>query len=87
MQDVRVLDVAGPRQGRHHRLPCHDASAGTSSVTTMVLPAARAPSRASSQPLRKRLKVVLYNPRAIFFTMPLALLAIGSELDPDSTRS
>src|SRR5690349_13568093 len=31
----------------------------------------------------KRLKVVLYNPRAVFFTMPLALLAIGSELDPD----
>jgi len=26
--------------------------------------------------------VVLYNPRAVFFTMPLALLAIGSELDP-----
>jgi radical SAM superfamily enzyme YgiQ (UPF0313 family) len=31
----------------------------------------------------ERLKVVLYNPRAVFFTMPLALLAIGSELDPD----
>ncbi|MBS0365015.1 MAG: B12-binding domain-containing radical SAM protein [Proteobacteria bacterium] len=30
-----------------------------------------------------RAKVVLYNPRAVFFTMPLALLAIGSELDPD----
>ena len=30
-----------------------------------------------------RLKVVLYNPQAVFFTMPLALLAIGSELDPD----
>src|SRR5438270_6644305 len=29
-----------------------------------------------------RLKVVLYNPQAVFFTMPLALLAIGSELDP-----
>ena len=28
-----------------------------------------------------RIKVVLYNPRAVFFTMPLALLAIGSELD------
>ena len=36
----------------------------------------------------KRIKVVLYNPRAVFFTMPLALLAIGSELDPDiSTKS
>src|SRR5580698_5469676 len=30
----------------------------------------------------QRLKVVLYNPQAVFFTMPLALLAIGSELDP-----
>src|SRR5215469_8640687 len=29
----------------------------------------------------RRAKVVLYNPRAVFFTMPLALLAIGSELD------
>src|SRR6202790_2278922 len=36
-----------------------------------------------TQPYRKRLKVVLYNPRAVFFTMPLALLAVGSELDPD----
>jgi radical SAM superfamily enzyme YgiQ (UPF0313 family) len=26
---------------------------------------------------------VLYNPTAVFFTMPLALLAIGSELDPE----
>ncbi len=31
----------------------------------------------------KRRKVVLYNPQAVFFTMPLALLAIGSELDPN----
>ena len=29
-----------------------------------------------------RRKVVLYNPRAVFYTMPLALIAIGSELDP-----
>src|SRR5579863_3211804 len=36
-----------------------------------------------NQPRAKRLKVVLYNPRAVFFTMPLALLAIGSELDPE----
>jgi radical SAM superfamily enzyme YgiQ (UPF0313 family) len=35
------------------------------------------------QSARQRLKVVLYNPRAVFFTMPLALLAIGSELDPE----
>ena len=31
----------------------------------------------------KRLKVLLYNPQAVFFTLPLALLAIGSELDPE----
>ena len=31
-----------------------------------------------------RLKIVLYNPQAVFFTMPLALLAIGSELDPNT---
>jgi len=43
-----------------------------------------APGDASSNRRRGgRLKVVLYNPRAVFFTMPLALLAIGSELDPD----
>ena len=30
-----------------------------------------------------RRKVVLYNPTAVFFTMPLALLAVGSELDPE----
>ena len=39
---------------------------------TEALPAARA-----------RLKIVLYNPKAVFFTMPLALLAIGSALDPE----
>jgi radical SAM superfamily enzyme YgiQ (UPF0313 family) len=31
-----------------------------------------------------RHKVVLYNPQAVFFTLPLALLAIGSELDPET---
>ncbi len=41
-----------------------------------------------TQPMRhttrdRRLKVVLYNPRAVFYTMPLALLAVGSELDPE----
>ncbi len=30
-----------------------------------------------------RRKVVLYNPHAVFFTMPLALLAVGSHLDPE----
>ncbi|HBL29841.1 MAG TPA: B12-binding domain-containing radical SAM protein [Acidobacteria bacterium] len=30
-----------------------------------------------------RIKVLLYNPRAVFYTMPLALLAVGSHLDPE----
>src|SRR5438094_7736119 len=30
-----------------------------------------------------RHKVVLYNPRAVFHTMPLGLLAVGSRLDPN----
>lgn len=30
-----------------------------------------------------RIKVVLYNPQAVFYTMPLALLAVGSHLDPE----
>jgi len=34
-------------------------------------------------PSAGRRKVVLYNPKAVFFTMPLALLAIGSALDPE----
>ena len=32
--------------------------------------------------MTRRHKIVLYNPQAVFFTMPLALMAIGSELDP-----
>lgn len=39
--------------------------------------------QASARSKGARLKVVLYNPQAVFFTMPLALLAIGSELDPE----
>ncbi len=30
-----------------------------------------------------RRRVVLYNPPSLFWTMPLALVAIGSALDPD----
>jgi radical SAM superfamily enzyme YgiQ (UPF0313 family) len=30
----------------------------------------------------KRYKIVLYNPDVVFYTMPLALLAVGSALDP-----
>jgi anaerobic magnesium-protoporphyrin IX monomethyl ester cyclase len=37
----------------------------------------------SLESLKQRRKVVLYNPKALFFDMPLALLAIGSVLDPD----
>src|SRR6187402_1418210 len=33
--------------------------------------------------VRSRARIVLYNPQAVFFTLPLALLAIGSELDPE----
>ncbi len=29
-----------------------------------------------------RQKIVLYNPRAVFWTMPLGLIAVGSALDP-----
>ena len=29
-----------------------------------------------------RQKVILYNPAAVFYTMPLALVAVGSNLDP-----
>ncbi|HEY8520462.1 MAG TPA: radical SAM protein [Gammaproteobacteria bacterium] len=32
--------------------------------------------------MSSRRRVVLYNPRAVFYTMPLALLAVGSALDP-----
>ncbi len=32
---------------------------------------------------RNRAKVLLYNPDAVFFTMPLALVAVGSHLDPE----
>src|SRR5215469_8477167 len=38
---------------------------------------------ASSRRSGGRIKIVLYNPYAVFFTMPLALLAIGSHLDPE----
>ncbi|MFQ5769585.1 MAG: B12-binding domain-containing radical SAM protein [bacterium] len=31
---------------------------------------------------RKRHKILLYNPEAVFYTMPLGLLAVGSVLDP-----
>lgn len=31
----------------------------------------------------QRKKIVLYNPKSVFFDMPLALLAIGSALDPE----
>ena len=33
--------------------------------------------------LLRRHKIVLYNPQAVFFTMPLGLLAVGSDLDPE----
>lgn len=33
--------------------------------------------------MQERKKVILYNPRAVFWTMPLGLIAIGSALDPE----
>jgi anaerobic magnesium-protoporphyrin IX monomethyl ester cyclase len=33
--------------------------------------------------MSRRHKIVLYNPTAVFYTMPLALLTIGSHLDPE----
>jgi len=45
--------------------------------------APRAPPAIGNAGNSGRAKIVLYNPRAVFFTMPLALLAIGSELDPE----
>jgi radical SAM superfamily enzyme YgiQ (UPF0313 family) len=44
---------------------------------------ARVTAPAAAPAGRRRIKVVLYNPTAVFYTMPLALLAIGSELDPE----
>jgi anaerobic magnesium-protoporphyrin IX monomethyl ester cyclase len=60
---------------------------GMTAATTnpSKLPIERTQALLGNQPLptrSKRLKVVLYNPQAVFFTLPLALLAIGSELDP-----
>jgi anaerobic magnesium-protoporphyrin IX monomethyl ester cyclase len=48
----------------------------------MSAPAHMIDSGKSALPTGGRRKVVLYNPQAVFFTLPLALLAIGSELDP-----
>jgi len=42
---------------------------------------AEAPRQRAVAP-RQRAKVVLYNPKDVFYTMPLALVAIASELDP-----
>lgn len=38
--------------------------------------------RGRSEPSPSRPKVVLYNPQAPFYTMPLAILSVGSNLDP-----
>lgn len=46
------------------------------------IPLASNASNVSTTLTGPRRKVVLYNPKAVFYTMPLALLAIGSYLDP-----
>ncbi len=35
---------------------------------------------------RQRPRVVLYNPRAVFYTLPLSLVAVGSALDPEAVE-
>jgi anaerobic magnesium-protoporphyrin IX monomethyl ester cyclase len=58
-------------------------TAATSDPSKLPIEGIQAPPGNRPLPMRgKRLKVVLYNPQAVFFTLPLALLAIGSELDP-----
>src|SRR6185295_11253978 len=47
------------------------------------LPALRLLARPAGRNGGMREKVVLYNPRAVFYTMPLALVAVGSQLDPE----
>lgn len=42
--------------------------------------------RPRAEPADDRPIVLLYNPRAVFFTMPLGLVAIGSHLDPARYR-
>jgi anaerobic magnesium-protoporphyrin IX monomethyl ester cyclase len=66
MQDLRLFDVARARHVWECRMSAEN----------------RHPGKVPTPPRGRRLKVLLYNPHAVFFTMPLALLAIGSELDP-----
>jgi hypothetical protein len=40
----------------------------------------RAP-RTDEVPMNSRKMIILYNPKAVFFDMPLALLAIGSVIE------
>ncbi len=49
-------------------------------ATTVTQPR---PSKRPGRDGSGRPKVVLYNPDAVFYTMPLALLAVGSHLNPD----
>ncbi len=37
--------------------------------------------RIDEVPMNSRKKIILYNPKAVFFDMPRALLAIGSVID------
>src|SRR5207247_11199983 len=71
--------------------PCRSsgsASNGSRACPTSRLPSRRghsggkrrrAPARSRSEAVRR--KVVLYNPRCTFYTMPLALIALASRLD------
>ena len=47
------------------------------------LPPLRLLAGAAGGTAMRRHRIVLYNPQAVFYTMPLALLAVGSHLDPE----
>src|SRR5579871_259138 len=72
---IRSASVASVRWPFDPRRPLENQTMPTSPI--MLSEFSTSPPRRS-----QRRKVVLYNPLAVFFTMPLALLAIGSHLDP-----
>ena len=60
-----------------------DAGLGTGRRVVAAVHDATAGGRADSGKPRmsRRPKIVLYNPRSVFYTMPLALVAVGSSID------
>lgn len=91
----RVEPLKASSERGHHALrvlpsAAEDARAprveGDASCATSIAPRSSAPWAAARSRPPQPLKVVLYNPKALFFTMPLGLLAIGSHLDPERFR-